>query len=228
MAQVIPLPVDRAPIPAVEEAPRRLARLLTAPSTLLDDHAVDDWGRDPALVRMLGPLVRLRWQVAVGGADLLPRRGGGLLVTNARRWSLSSVYVAAALSEATGRVVRFAGRPDVAPVGAFMRRIGALIEHPDEVASALVNRELVVVSAAPTARVRDVGVIDPDLIGAAVIARVPVLPVASISSPFGRSARIEVTAPPRPRRRRGPLAEVELAEHIRRHLVATLDAMGDG
>ena len=41
------------------------------------------------------------------------------------------------LSEAVDRPVRFVGRPDVAPIGPLLRRIGGLLDHPDEVAGAL-------------------------------------------------------------------------------------------
>ena len=47
-------------------------------------HSVDDFGRDPHLVRALSPLAHLRWDVSVGGIDHLPLRGGALLVCNTR------------------------------------------------------------------------------------------------------------------------------------------------
>ena len=53
---------------------------------------VDDWGRDAWLIRALEPLGRLRWHVSVGGAQHVPADGPALLVANARRFSLSSVY----------------------------------------------------------------------------------------------------------------------------------------
>ena len=48
-----------------------------------------------------------------------------------------------------------------------------------------------------------------------------------MSSLLGRSARAEVGPAVRPRRkRRGPLAEVELAEAVQRHLQKMLDEFG--
>ena len=59
------------------------------------------------------------------------------------------------------------------------------------------------------------------------MAGVGVFPVASMSSPLGRSARVQVGAQLRPRKkRRGPLAEQELAEMTQRHLQRMLDELG--
>ena len=72
---------------------------------------------------------------------------GALLVTNSRRFSLSTVYSAWALSSAVGRPVRFGGRPDIAPLGPLMQRLGGLFANPDEISGALRAGELVIVSA---------------------------------------------------------------------------------
>lgn len=190
-------------------------------------HSVDDFGRDPHLINVLTPFTKLRWDVGVGGIHHLPVRTGALLVCNNRRWALSNIYAAFALSEATGRPVRFVGRPDFAPVGPFMRRIGGLLARHDEVLGALRNHELVLVSCAATNHARHAGTIDHHLVGAAVMAGVPVFPVATMSSAVGRTARAEVGPQVRPRRkRRGPLAEVELAEQIQHHLQRMLDGFG--
>ncbi len=219
MAQILEFP--RA---AVSRAGNALAEPLRS---MWPVHSVDDYGRDPHLVAALGPLARVRWGVTVGGAEHLPKRGGALLVCNSRRWALSNVWAAWALSEAIDRPVRFVGRPDVAPVGAFMRRIGGLLDSPAEVQGALRNHELVLVSAEPTAHPRNAGPVPHLLVGAAVVAGAPVFPVATMSSPMGRAARAEVGPQVRPRRkRRGPLAEVELAEQIQHHIQRILDGFG--
>ncbi|MFZ4718890.1 MAG: hypothetical protein ACOYMR_05670 [Ilumatobacteraceae bacterium] len=203
------------------------AGLVTEPLRHWPAHSVDDFGRDPHLVEALTPFARLRWDVGVGGAQHLPARGGALLVCNSRRWSLSAVYAAMALGETTGRPVRFVGRPDVAPLGPFMRRIGALLARPDEVLGALRHHELVLVSCEPSNHARHAGTVDHSLVGAAVMAGVPVFPVATMSSTVGRSARVEVGPQVRPRRKRkGPLAEVELAEQVQHHLQRMLDGFG--
>ena len=188
---------------------------------------VDGFGRDAWLIHALGPLARSRWQVSVGGAEHIPADGPALLVANARRYSLASVYASWALSDAAGRPVRFVGRPDIAPVGPFMRRIGALLERPDEVANALRNGEVVLISARSTAQARHVGAIRHDLLTGAVLLGAPILPVATMSAMVGRSARVEVAAPLTRRRvRRGPLAEVELADDLRLQLQRHLDELG--
>jgi hypothetical protein len=190
-------------------------------------HSVDDYGRDPHLVSALGPLARLRWDVSVGGTQHLPISGGALLVSNSRRWALNCVWAAWALSQTVDRPVRFVGRPDIAPIGPFMRRIGGLLDDATEVQGALEAHELVIISTSPTSHPRHAGTVSHDLVGAAVRAGVPVFPVATMSSTLGRSARAEVGSPVRPRRkRRGPLAEVELADQVQYQLQRMLDAFG--
>jgi hypothetical protein len=168
-------------------------------------YSVDDWGRDETLIRVLGPLARARWNVSVGGAQQIPATGAALLVANVRRFSLSVVYASWALSNEIDRPVRFVGRPDIAPIGPMMRRLGALLRDPAEV-----------------------GAINHELVTGAVLHDAPVLPVVTMSSPMGRSARVEVGEPVqrRRRRRRGPLAEVELADDTQHRLQKMLDELG--
>lgn len=188
---------------------------------------VDEWGRDAHVIDALGPLFRLRWNVLVGGEHHLPARAGALLVTNDRRLSFSPLYVSWALARATGRPVRFVGHPDIVPFGPALRRLGAILRDPAEVHGALHHGELVVLAASSTTHPRFAGEIDPALVAAAVRAGVQVYPVASMSSPVGRSARVQVGAAVRSRvKRRGPLAEHELATAAQRHLQRLLDELG--
>lgn len=219
MAQILEFP---------KAAVSRAGNVITEPlRSLWPTHSVDDYGRDPHLIAALGPLARLRWDVSVGGTHHLPTRGGALLVCNARQWALSNLWVSWALSEATGRPVRFVGRPDVAPLGALLRRVGGLLDDPKEVDGALRNHQLVLVCADATSHPRHAGAVPHLLVGAAVVAGAPVFPVASMSSSLGRAARAEVGPQVRPRRkRRGPLAEVELAEQTQHHLQRILDGFG--
>lgn len=189
---------------------------------------VDDWGRDPGLVRTVIGMSHLRWDVAVGGDQRLPRRKGALIVVNARTLALAPIYSALALSEAVDRPVRFVGRPDVAPVGPLLRRIGGLLDHPDEVAGALAAGQLVIMGAAHNERLRKVGRVDHALVGAALAAGVQVFPAATASNPIGRAARLEIGTPSRsPRRRRGPLSELELADQVARDIELLLSEIGD-
>jgi len=209
----------------------RAAGDLTASVTRPTDEQtgiVDDWGRDPGLVRTVIRASRLRWDVAVGGDQLLPRRRGALVVVNARMLALAPIFSAFALSEVVNRPVRFVGRPDTAPVGAFMRRIGGLLDDPDEVAGALAAGELVIMGAEHNERTRRVGRVNHALIGGALAAGVQVFPAATSSSPIGRDARLEIGAASRsPRRRRGPLRELELADQVGHDIERLLAEMGD-
>jgi 1-acyl-sn-glycerol-3-phosphate acyltransferase len=219
MADLIQFPVRIA---------NRVGEAVAAPvRDLWPVHSVDDWGRDPHLVKALTPLVHLRWRVNVGGDQHLPTRGGALLITNSRRYALNAVYASWALGEATGRTVRFVGRPDMAPIGPFVRRLGGLLAEPEEVAAALRNHELVMISSEPTGHPRHAGKVDHHLVSAAVLAKAPVFPVASMSTIISNAARVEVGPQLRPRhKRRGPLAEVELAEMAQHHIQKLLDGLG--
>ena len=223
IGRVVSFPVRRgaeAVGSTVNRASRRLAE--EAPGV------VDDWGRDPALVRHLMNLAQLRWSVVVGGDQRLPRRKGALIVVNTRKLALTAVSAAFAVSRAIDRPVRFVGRSDDAPVGAFARRIGGLLDHPDEVGGALRAGELVVLGAAPTTDPADVGIVDHFHVGAAVAAGAPVFPTAATSSPVSRRARVEIGDYVRSRhRRRGPLAELELADQVRSEIELQLQELGD-
>ena len=229
MADVVPLRPAAGRARARRHPDIDLDAVTDAPRTIgwRPTFEVDDWGRDAWLINALGPLGRLRWDVSVGGAEHVARTGPALLVANARRYSLASVYASWALSKATGRPVRFVGRPDVAPIGPLMRRLGALLDRPDEVSNALRNGEVVLISARGTSHPRNVGPVRHELLTGAVLLDAPVIPVATISNVAGRNARVEVGAALRRRRtRRGPLAEVELADDLQRHLQRQLDELG--
>ena len=224
-ARVITLPVERT----LTAARRRAAEAATRQVAPLGGGigGVDDWGREPSLVKLSARLGRLRWRTVVGGQQQLPTRAGALIVVNSRHYALSAVWAAIALGEATGRTVRFAGRSDVAPIGALARRLGGLLSRPDEVAGALRAGELVVMGAAPVFHPRRVGRVDHRLVGAAVATQTAVFPAATASSPLGRGARVEVGPAARSRRRRrGPLTELELADQVERRIGQLLDELG--
>jgi len=206
---------------------RRLGASLSTPLRNLPRHSVDDWGRDPRFVEQASRLARLRWDVAVDGEQHLPRRGGALLVASSRRYSLSALFATLAIGEIIDRPVRFVGRPDSAPVGDVLRRIGGLLARRDEIAGALRHHEIVLMTAAPTGHAREAGAVDHALVAAAVATGVPVYPVATLSSRSSRAARVKIGPQVRPAHdRRGPLAEVELADATQRSLQRLLDALG--
>ena len=222
-ARVLTLPVERRLTAARETAATAAARQVAA----VGSWHVDDWGRDPTLVAATIRLGRLRWSTVIGGADRLPVRAGALIVVNARRYALAPVFTALALTASTGRPVRFVGRPDVAPVGALARRLGGLLARPDEIAGALRGGGVLVMGAQTTVHPRRVGRVDHRLIGAAVETKTAVFPAAAASSPWSRSARVEIGPVVRPgRQRRGPLIELELADQVEQRIQRLLDEFG--
>jgi len=187
---------------------------------------VDEWGRDARLIDVLGPIARLRWAISVSGTEHV-EDGPALIVANTRMMALTPVTTAWAIGDALGRPVRFSGRPDIVPFGPLLRRVGGLLGHPDEIAGALRAGELVVVGAQSTAHPRHAGRVDPTLVATAIREKVRVHAAATLSNPLGRRARIEVTPALQLRHeRRGPLAEVELAELTQRRLQDLLDEFG--
>lgn len=201
VAEVVRLPV------------RAANRLATEP---LAPDRVDDWGRDPGLVGRARALARVRWDVSIGGEQHLPPDGGALVVVNARRFALAPVYTALALGDLIDRPVRFVGRPDVAPFGTLLQRLGGLLPHVEELTNVLRAGELVVLGTDPTATGARAGALDHRIVGAAVAADVPAFPAAVSSSPLRRRARVEIGPRAEPvHTRRGPLAELELADHLR-------------
>jgi hypothetical protein len=230
LGRVVTFPVRDTATRAGAAVSRAAADLNASVTRLTDEQAgvVDDWGRDPGLVRLIIRASRLRWDVTVGGDQRLPRRKGALIVVNARALALAPIYSALALSEVVDRPVRFVGRPDTAPIGAFLRRIGGLLDHPDEVAGALAAGQLVIMAAEHDERLRKVGRVDHSLVGGALAAGVQVFPAATSSNPIGRAARLEIGPASRsPRRRKGPLAELELADQVGRDIEMLLAEMGD-
>lgn len=223
LASVVTLPVRGARATAA-------TTLGTLRRLIADD--VDDWGRDDGFVTRFWSVAGLRWSTSIGGVEYLPRRNGALIVVNARRLALAPVLAALAIGEASGRRVRFVGRPDVAPFGPAMQRLGGLLADVHEVAGALRAGELVVLGAGHTTSNERCGIIDHAFVGAALAAGVAVIPGATMSAPTGRAARVELgPAVRRPRRRRGPLEELELADALRQRiddLLAEYGAAGTG
>jgi hypothetical protein len=188
---------------------------------------VDDWGRDNGFVDRFWTASRLRWDTCVGGAEHVPKRAGALIVVNARRFALAPVFAALAIGAEVDRPIRFVGRPDVAPLGPLMQRLGALQAIEGELEGALRAGEVVVLGASHELGNHRTGRIDHYLVGAAVAAKVRVLPAATISMPTRRSARVEIGPPARlTRKRRGPLEELELADHLQVRINALLDELG--
>lgn len=176
-------------------------------------YEVDPWGLDIELLEALSPLAALRWGIEVDCAERLPADGPALVLCN-RRFGFSEPFVLArGIRLATGRPVRVVGAPDVAPVGPVLRRIGAVLGRPDEIAGLLRAGELVAVPCAPARRPgRHVGRVPMALVAPAVELRVPIVPVALVGRELGRAWRVRVGRPVSCPTSRGPLAVAELAD----------------
>lgn len=220
---------------------QRIADVVTFPARTARDQAeraavqvqswsanhVDDWGRDDGFVNRVWAASRLRWSVSVGGAHHLPVRAGALIIVNTRRFALAPLFAALSIGDAIDRPVRFVGRPDTAPIGPLMQRLGALLPIERELIGALNAGEVVVVGAAPKLTNVRCGVVDHRLVGAAIAAKVRVYPAVTISVAGARQARVDVGPAIRsPKHRRGPLSELELADATREKLDRMLNELG--
>jgi hypothetical protein len=184
----------------------------------------DDWGRSRTFAYWAGRLAGLRWNVSVGGIHNLPATGAALLVCNDRLGGFNPQLTAWALSKSSRRVVRFTGVIDIAPIGPVTRKVGGLLSDQAEITGALRAGEIVLISTTPTRMGNKAGRIRVDQIEAATNLGVAIIPVAAISAPLTRSARVEVGARIRPRRtRRGPLAGSEFADATRFQIQRLLD-----
>ena len=176
---------------------------------------VDPWGLDADLVELLAPAARLRWDIDVAGQLDLPE-GPVALVMN-RRFGLSEPWVVGeAVRRVAQRHVRFVGVPDVAPVGPALRRLGAVVDRPDEIAGLLRAGEVVGIPLALEPRHRHhAGGLHPEVLAPVVAAGAPVVPVAVVGRELGRHWRVVIGEPVRPAVHAGPLAVADLAEHTR-------------
>ena len=189
-------------------------------------YVVDEWGLDTDLVHLLSPAFALRWHVVVEGAERLPDSGPALVVFN-RRLGLSEPFVVSrGIRQATGRFVRIAGAPDVAAIGPALRRLGAVLSRPDELAGLLRADQLVGVGLGLTPRHRHhAGVPPVELLRGATALRVPVFPVAVTGREVGRRWRLAIGPSIDQPASRGPLALVELGDRARVGVQSLLDEL---
>lgn len=185
---------------------------------------IDEWGLDPELVALADPVLALRWDLEVTGAERLPAVGGAVLVFN-RRLGVSEPWVLArGVRQATGRFVRTTGVPDVAPLGPFLRRFGGVLDRTDEIAGLLRAGQLVGLAMARNVRTRErTGRLDVEQLEASLATGTPVVPVALVGREAGRAWKVVVGEPVAPPAGAGPLAATELAEATRSAVQALLD-----
>ncbi|MBI2710847.1 MAG: hypothetical protein HYX34_14310 [Actinobacteria bacterium] len=186
-------------------------------------YPVDEWGLDRDLVELMSPLVGLRWATDARGVEHLSADGPAVLVFN-RRFGLSEPFVLArGVRLAADRPVRFVGAPDIAPVGPALRRFGAVLGSHAEVAGLLRAGHLVGIPLERAVRHRHkAGRLPVEALAAALDAAAPVVPVALVGREVTRRWVVAVGEPLSPSGQ-GPLAEVELAEAVRRAVQDLLD-----
>ncbi len=184
---------------------------------------LDEWGLDPELVGLVDPLLALRWEIDVVGAEQLPAVGGAVLVFS-RRLGVSEPWVLArGIRQATGRFVRTVGVPDVAPVGPVLRRFGGVLDRADEIAGLLRAGQLVGVPMARSLRGRgQAGALEVERLEAAIATGSPVVPVAVLGREAGRSWRLVLGDAVSPGAG-GPLDAAELADTTRRAVQHLID-----
>jgi hypothetical protein len=187
-------------------------------------YTVDPWGLDAQVHGFAARLTGVRWSVSIGGLGHLPVEGPALLVANQRMASLAPLAAVLALGRAAGRPIRFTGVPDVEPMATMLRRVGAVIDRPDEVGGVLRDGQLALTWCAPLLRAgARVGPVDTAVVAAAVAPPVPVHAVAVHGGRWGRLLRVEVGPALHQRHQAGPLAAIELAEAARAAVQSLLD-----
>ncbi len=189
-------------------------------------YVVDEWGFDPDFVAMLNPLLSARWSTRVTGAEHVPEEGAAVLVAN-RRFGMSEPFaVVGGVSDATGRVVRVLGVPDIAPVGPVLRRMGAVQDRPDELAGVLRAGHLALVFLdRQVRRGARVGHMKRETLAPAIELGVPVLPVAVTGREIGRRWTVDIGAPVSRRTATGagPLAVAETIDAVRAEIQEIID-----
>ncbi|CAN5767704.1 hypothetical protein BH24ACT3_BH24ACT3_00750 [soil metagenome] len=189
------------------------------------DHTVDPWGLDTDLVELVAPLAALRWSVDGHGGSGQLSTGPAVVVFNRQLGWSEPFVVVRALHQATGRFLRVVGAPDRAPVGPALRRLGAVLHRPDELAGLLRAGEVAALPLGRSLRNRHhAGRIDLEALAPALATGAPVVPAAVVGREVGRRWRVRFGAPIHPPVGRSPMAAAELADAVRLGVQGLIDA----
>ena len=190
---------------------------------LSGDFTVDPWGLDRDVIEAVSPMAALRWNIEVSGR---PLPDGPAVVVFNRRFGLSEpAVVSEAVRQASDRDLRIVGLPDLPVLGPTLRRFGAVIDHPEEVASLLREGALVGVPLGLEPRHRhQAGPLVPDSLTPAVASGVPVVPLVAVGREIGRHWRVVVGEPLPSPERDDPLTATRLAEAAQAAVQTLLDA----
>jgi hypothetical protein len=155
-------------------------------------YPVDPFGLDPQLCDLSAPIVESLISVQVENAERIPSVGPAALVANRGLGVTEPAALAVAVRKCTQRRLRVVGAPNLAFVGGFSRRFGAVGASAEDVASTLRAGHLVAVPLSPTWLRTGAGT--PPLALVQAMMEVPVIPVAvRASGPFGTPVRWQVT-----------------------------------
>lgn len=176
---------------------------------------VDDWGADRSLMASVAPVARRGWRVTVAGAEHLPLDGPVLIVGTRTR--LGDEPIAAALGLGGLRPMHVAAGRDVPLVGPLGRRLGFVIgadvtgimRHGGAVVS-FVGRRGATVEPIPTV-----------WLDRAISTGTTVLPM-QVEGRLGPWRTVRLGAPIPVPDTDGPLAAIEMAEHLRAALSGTV------
>lgn len=190
---------------------------------LSGDFTVDPWGLDRDVIDAVTPIAAVRWNIEVSGR---PLPDGPAVVVFNRRFGLSEpAIVSEAVRQTADRALRIVGLPDLPLVGPTLRRFGAVLDHPEEVASLLREGELVGVPLALEPRHRhQAGALTPDSLTPAIASGVPIVPVVAVGREVGRNWRVVVGEPIASPERDDPLTATRLAEAVQASVQNLLDA----
>lgn len=202
------------PVATVEVVCRRLR----------GDVPIDPWGCDPEAQDAVDAVLRQVLRVAVTGDANLPVAGPALLVANRRLGIGEPAALGRAVRQVARRRLRFVGLPDIAPVGTVLRRLGAAVNRPAEVAALLRAGHLVGLPLSVVLRDRlRAGTLSPDDVAPALATGAPVIPVAVTGGELSGRWRVHFGVPVPVPRLRGPLALAELADAAQAAVQTLLD-----
>jgi hypothetical protein len=182
--------------------------------------ALDPFGLDPQLSDACAPLLEKVVRVSVEGGEHIPRVGPAVLMMNRGLGIVEPTALAVAVVREAGRRPRVSGTPRVAMLGTALRRLGGISSTADDIHTALVSGNLVIVPMGATWLRGRAGTPPLELLQS--IMEFAVVPVAvRPGGPFGTAIapwRVRVGAPVHldavPAG--DPLGAAELGEAVRR------------
>jgi 1-acyl-sn-glycerol-3-phosphate acyltransferase len=191
-------------------------------------YPVDAFGADPQMQDLIAPFVTAAIHVRVENPERLPESGPAVLVSNRGLGIVEPAVLAVAMRQEVGRRLRVVGAPDVAIFGDMMRKLGAVMSYPGDLAALLRADHVAAIPLGPTWFRTGAGMPQVQLLVAAL--GYPVIPLAvRPGGPLGlplRPWRVAVGEPLSVRFPLGsgdPLAAAELAEAAREEVQRLLD-----